>query len=75
MLFVETNNHKEQLFLEEEFSREGNIFAVPLTKTQEIKTIIERILFEIFGQSNPTDKIQKPLDNCSQIVKKLANLI
>lgn len=41
MIFVETNNYREQLILEEEFTREDNLFAIPITKIGKIKSIIE----------------------------------
>lgn len=37
MIFVETNNYREQLILEEEFTREDNLFAIPITKIGKIK--------------------------------------
>lgn len=52
MIFIETNDYKEQLALEEEFSREDNLFAVPIGRSSRIKTILQSIKSEIFGMDS-----------------------
>ena len=61
MIYVETNNLKEQAFLEEEFSRDGNVFGVPYKKTKPIEQQIETIKFEIFMDKNSEKKTKKAI--------------
>ena len=54
--------------MEEEFSRDGNVFGVPYKKTKPIEQQIETIKFEVFMEKNSEKKSKKTIEKADSLL-------